>query len=389
MRRNPALSYLRAFITVLVLAHHAVLAYHPFAPMPPRSLMAQPRMWGAFPVVDVQRWSPFSLLVSFNDTFFMALMFFLSGLFVWQSLQRKGSGSFLRDRVLRLGVPFLVAVILLAPLAYYPSYLQTGATAGIAGFWQQWHSLGAWPVGPAWFLWLLLAFDAVAALSMALVPRWFEGLQSKVFKASPRPFVFFSGLVLASAVAYIPMEFAFGAIQWTGFGPFFFQTSRMLHYGVYFLAGIAVGSHGVQRGLLAAGGTIARQWIRWSVASLVSFVATVALFIATLSIHTAPRLWESFGDLAFVVCCAATCCAFLALFTRFAAKQSAVFDSLSANAYGMYLIHYAIVSWLQYELLGAHLSAWTKGLIVFLGTVALSWTITSIVRRIPSVARVV
>src|SRR5215467_13007348 len=44
----------------------------------------------------------------FNDTFFMALMFLLSGLFVWPSLERKGSARFLRDRTLRLGVPFAV-----------------------------------------------------------------------------------------------------------------------------------------------------------------------------------------------------------------------------------------------------------------------------------------
>jgi hypothetical protein len=34
---NLAIGYLRAFITVLVLAHHAVLAYHPFAPPVPAS----------------------------------------------------------------------------------------------------------------------------------------------------------------------------------------------------------------------------------------------------------------------------------------------------------------------------------------------------------------
>ena len=91
---NVALGYLRAFVTVLVVAHHAVLAYHPFAPAPPASLLIQPRWWQAFPVVDSQRWSGFILLVGFNDTFFMSPMFFLSGLFVWQSVQRKGSGRF-------------------------------------------------------------------------------------------------------------------------------------------------------------------------------------------------------------------------------------------------------------------------------------------------------
>jgi hypothetical protein len=66
---NLPIGYLRAFITVLVLAHHAVLAYHPFAPPAPASLVTQPRWWQAFPVVDSQRWSGFALFVGFNDVF--------------------------------------------------------------------------------------------------------------------------------------------------------------------------------------------------------------------------------------------------------------------------------------------------------------------------------
>jgi hypothetical protein len=147
IQRNLAIGYLRAFITLLVLAHHAVLAYHPFAPAPGAALNGPARWWQAFPVVDSQRWTGFALFAAFNDIFFMALMFFLSGLFVWKSLQRKGSGHFLRDRALRLGLPFIVAAAVVAPLAYYPAYLQTGA-AGIAGFWKQWRSLGNWPAGP-------------------------------------------------------------------------------------------------------------------------------------------------------------------------------------------------------------------------------------------------
>ena len=40
----------------------------------------------------------------------MSLMFFLSGLFVWPSLQRKSSVTFLSDRLLRLGLPMIPAI---------------------------------------------------------------------------------------------------------------------------------------------------------------------------------------------------------------------------------------------------------------------------------------
>ena len=129
---NP-IGYLRAWITVLVLGHHAVLAYHPYAPPVPKSLLEQPHMWGAFPVVDTARWSQFPLFVTANEMYFMALMFLLSGLFTWNGLKRKGAAGYLEGRVLRLGLPFAVAAGVLAPIAYYPAYLQSGGTGGAYG----------------------------------------------------------------------------------------------------------------------------------------------------------------------------------------------------------------------------------------------------------------
>ena len=191
---------------MLVVAHHAALAYHPYAPAPPTSPTAIPRVWQAFPVVDPQRSTVFPLLVGFNDIFFMALMFFVSGLFVWTSLQRKGAGNFLRDRALRLGLPFVAAAAVVAPLAYYPTFLQSGAAGGFTGFWKQWLSLGNWPSGPAWFVWVLLAFDAIVAGLFLLLPNWGEIVGRISSGADRRPVLFFVMLLLLSGVVYVPLQ---------------------------------------------------------------------------------------------------------------------------------------------------------------------------------------
>jgi hypothetical protein len=382
-----AVGYLRTFIVLLVVAHHAVLAYHPYAPAPAMSLIEQPRVWQAFPVVDSRRWSPFSIFVSFNDIFFMSLMFLLSGLFVWPSLTRKGSTLFLRDRARRLGLPFLVAAAVVAPLAYYPTYLQTGATSHLAGFWHQWRSLGNWPAGPAWFLWLLLAFDCAAALLYRLAPEWGETVGRISRTAWYRPLAFLWILVAASSIAYLPMELAFNPFSWSSFGPFTFQTSRLLHYAVYFLAGVGLGAYGIERGLLASDGELVGRWFRWVSASLLTFVGAIVIIIVAMTSQS--RLWEVLGDFAFVVSCAVSNFAFLAVFARFARRRSAIVDNLTANAYGIYLIHYAFVSWLQYELLPASLPAVAKAAIVFFGAVVLSWGLTAILRRIQLVRRLI
>ncbi len=114
---NYALGYLKACIIALVVAHHASLAYHPSAPPIPASLLLPTRWWQAYPVVDAHAaWA--GVFASVNDIFFMSLMFFLSGPFVWRSLTRKGASGYMRDRLFRIGLPFIPVALILAPLSY-------------------------------------------------------------------------------------------------------------------------------------------------------------------------------------------------------------------------------------------------------------------------------
>jgi hypothetical protein len=82
---NVALGYLRGFLVVLVVVHHSVLAYINLPMLQAKSLLAQPRYWRAFMVIDPQHSTTFTVFTSFNDIYFMSLMFFVSGLFVWSA----------------------------------------------------------------------------------------------------------------------------------------------------------------------------------------------------------------------------------------------------------------------------------------------------------------
>jgi hypothetical protein len=383
-----SIGYLRAFITLLVLAHHSALAYHPYAPKPAASLLASP-MWQIFPVVDPHKWAGWPLFIGFNDIFFMSLMFFLSGLFVQHSIQRKGVGRFLRDRLLRLGLPFVVAAAVVSPLAYYPAYLQSLSHTGFPGFWQQWRTLGHWPAGPAWFVWLLLAFDVVAAMLFAFAPQVIAGLGRAVSDSSNRPILLFLILAVVSAVTYIPMAIHFSAERWSTFGPFAFQTSRLFHYFAYFIIAIGVGATTMSRGFFARDGKLARRWPLWTNAMVLIYFALVAAFITMISGVGKSLPWGPLLGILWVLSCAASCFGFMSFFARFATKRRAVFDSLTDNAYGMYLIHYAFVSWLQYALLPASLPGFVKGVLVFIGTVLLSWGSTAALRRLPAIARAI
>ena len=95
-----------------------------------------------------------------------------------------------------------------------------------------------------------------------------------------------------------------------------------------------------------------------------------------------PDPWlGAVSSFAFVLSGAASSLLFLALFVRFARTPGRVMDSLSANAFGIYLVHYACVSWLQLALLPTPLSGAVKGTLVFTGAVLLSWGLTAAARR--------
>lgn len=203
------------------------------------------------------------------------------------------------------------------------------------------------------------------------------------------PARFFWGLVAVSALAYLPLVMTTPFGHWTMIGPFSVQTARIGHYFVYFLAGIAVGAAGVGQGLTDPDGQLARRWWLWCLAPIPPIVATLAVLGVAFSPNPPPRaVLDVAGGLAFVLACAALSFAALAVALRFVRRTGAVGDSLQANAYGLYLTHYAFVSWLAWLLLPQAWGGLVKGLVVFAGAVALGWLTTMVLRRMPLLGRI-
>jgi hypothetical protein len=382
-RRMPsapslALGNLRAVVILLVLSFHSVLAYLNFLPAAPFAFDRPPYLWRAFPIVDSERWFGFDLYCAWQDVFLMSLFFFLSGLFVWPSLRRKGAPLFLRDRVFRLGLPFALAVGLLMPVAQYPTYLQTADDPGLGAYLRHWLALPFWPCGPMWFLGLLLAADLAAATFYELAPRWHLFVTRAATLADTRPARFLAVLAIGSALAYSALALVFGPSPWGQWGPFSVQLSRPAHYALYFFAGVAAGKGGLDGPLFAADGLLARCWTVWLGAAAASFLLWLGL--TGLVMHSAggATLGLRIADyLSFAAACFASCFLVLAVILRFGARRSPVLESLGVNAYGMYLVHYLFVVWLQYALLGAALPAVVKGAVVFAGTLVASWGSTA------------
>jgi len=242
-----------------------------------------------------------------------------------------------------------------------------------------WSALGTWPAGPMWFLWVLLVFDCVAALVFTAVPNAFETLARAVRALSNRPVLLFLLLAALSCAAYAPMAIHFSKGAWWSWGPFAVQTSRVLLYFVYFAMGACLGAFGADVPIFERTGPLARRRVLWGLTMVVAFVALIKFTLAGKAVVTA---------LVFPVSCAASSLYVTALVIQFARPWRWA-DSLSANAYGIYLVHYVFVIWLQYWALQWPVPGFVKGVAVSLAAIGASWLTTAMLRRSKVVARVV
>ncbi len=387
-RSSLALDNLRAVVILIVLAFHSVLAYVQSIPQSTVGFNHPPYQWRSFPILDSHRWFGFDLFCAWQDVYLMSLMFLLSGLFVWPSLARKRNWRFVRDRLLRLGIPFAFGIIVLVPVAIYPAYLVSATNPSVPNYIHDYLALPFVHNGQLWFLWQLLALNFVAVGVNWVAPNALPALGRYAAAAGERPGYFFALLVGITAVAYVPLALIFTPWEWNEMVFLPFQLSRPLLYAVYFFTGLGIGVEGIDRGLVKADGPLARRWALWLVAALVS----LALWMAATSLtfdEPVPLGIRIAADLSFVLACASGCFFFLAASLRFGTRRSAMMESLSVNAYSLYLLHYVFDIWLQYALLPFALFAVVKGAIVFTVTVALSWISTLLLQRTTIGARLI
>jgi surface polysaccharide O-acyltransferase-like enzyme len=166
----------------------------------------------------------------------------------------------------------------------------------------------------------------------------------------------------------------------------------VLLYAAYFFIGAGIGAANFDRGLLGADGRLAKSSWGWAVATLVPYCLLWGLIAIKREIlgnpPVLPHWYEASYGLFFVAFSAAILFAILAYFLRFKRSGWSVLDPMQADAYGIFLVHYPIVLWLQYWLFDFDLPAIVKAVVAFVFTVALSWAATRALRQIPRATRV-
>lgn len=215
--RHAGIDTLRVATTLLVVCHHTAITYGAIG--------------GWYYQENPPDGSLSSLLLvffcTFNQAWFMGLFFLLAGYYTPAPLQAKGPWRYLRDRLLRLGLPLLVYGFVIGPATIALAQTARGQpfTDTLLRLWRH----GTFEMGPLWFAWALLIFACAAVL-------WHTLGSSRAWAQAERPIPTDAAL-LSAALATGAVAFAL-RLQWpVGQVAGGLQLGYFASYTVLFIAG--------------------------------------------------------------------------------------------------------------------------------------------------------
>jgi len=365
---------IRVFLTILVLLHHLMITY------------AGTGGWiykegrEDFITNALGGW-----FCATNQAYFMGLFLLISAYFVPGSYDRKGAGRFLKDRLIRLGIPLAVYSWIINPLFVYAFFYQD-LRMPLWRFFPSVYFSGGELIGqgPLWFIEVLLIFSLVYALWQLLV---------RSRPANPAVETRFPGngaialfaLLLGVAGFLVRLVFVMDAYT---FKPLNLQLPFFAQYIALFVVGLVAYR---RNWLLSLPDKTGRLWLG-------SAVLLILLWAPMMVVNGAIdgdvsfkggghwqalvyALWESF-------LCISLCIGLIYAFRRYLNHQGKIAGFLAPNAYTAYIIHAPVIATLAFAVRDITLYPLLKWVLVALVAIPLCFGLSSLIRKLPYTDRV-
>jgi surface polysaccharide O-acyltransferase-like enzyme len=329
---------LRILLIALVILHHTACIYSGL----PAWYYTEPPTSGAVGL-------GLTVFLMVNQAWFMGAFFLLSGYFTPGSFDRKGIRAFLRDRLIRLGIPFVVFYFVLNPILGH----------------------GAIGSGPLWFALALLVFDVSYALFRVVTPNR---------PSSSRPLTYRAviGFVLALALVTYALRIVLPIGRWVPVIDFP-SSDYLPQYVSFFVVGIVA----YRRGWLST--TTARKgWFGLGLAIGATLVFLPPAVAGDFSGHgTVSSLFYALWDSTFAV---GVVLALLTLFRR--SFNTPRYRYLSKHVFTVYVTHALVVTAVGYVLSGLDVPTLAKFVLAAVVALPASFLLAGPIRRLPGVGRV-
>ncbi|MFL1381698.1 acyltransferase family protein [Nocardiopsis protaetiae] len=364
------LDNLRTALTVLVVLHHAALAYSNV-----------PRWYYQETTTDPSG-TLLDLMLLLNQAFFMGAFFLIAGLFVPGSHDRKGGRRFLGERLLRLGVPLLAWLLVLRPLVTVGDYTGARETAASEGtalpYWE--YYLTSFTPGPMWFVEVLLVFSALYVLWKHTVGRG-TGRPARAAGRAPGV-VAVIGFVIGLAVVshlwriWVPMDAGFLGLPTPAYLP---------QYAALFTVGLVTAGRGRLEGLSARAGRAGFGVAAAATAGIVVLIIGSAGGTEFLGGGTWQSLVMTVFESALAV---GVILGLLVLFRERFNHRGRLRRFLSEHAFTVYLIHPVVLVALGHALSGVQAPAVVKFALLAALALPLCWMLAFPVRALPGARKV-
>ena len=369
-RRLHFVDNLRILLTVLVIVFHLAITYG----SPIGDWQYKEGHPGAIEGIF------YTTFVAVGQAFSMGFFFLISGYFTPGSFDRKGAGVFLRDRMLRLGVPLLFYLLFIDPVISFVLALSRGFTGSFLDFLvfytRNYEGLGS---GPLWFLEALMIFAFIYTLLRELVKV--TEVESKI--PGNKVITFFAltlGVVSFVVRIWFPLGYNYKLLNLQI--PFFPQ----------YIAMFATGAVAYRNNwLMQIPKEVGKVWSKVA-------VVLIALFPVLLLLG-APNgdptrlaggfYWQSFSLAIWEqLTCVAIIMALTVLFRKKYNSQGMLAKAMSESAYTAYIVHAPVIILLAIALREIQLPLLLKWVFVSSLAVPMCFTFSYYIRRIPIAQRI-
>lgn len=322
----------------------------------------------------------FEFFQSHLQAYFMSLFFMIAAYFVPRSLEKKGAKKFIQDRLIRLGIPTLIYMLIINPVVMQISYSH-GADIPWDGFKNYITSFAfIFGTGPMWFALVLLIFS----IFYCAIDHTITRLTAKFSFA-----VNVTNISILIAVITLS-AFAIRLIYPIGTSVMNLQFCFFAAYIFMFMVGIIA----YKKSLLEQIGLAqVKLWFTAILLICVPIWLSLSRFFINNdgSLHDVNAMiikggwnlpafvyafWESFFCVAFII-------VLLGVFRRFFNTQNNWQKFLSDNAFGVYVFHPLVLVSVSVLIRNLTTLPILKFLVVAAITVPLSFVLAALIRKVP------
>lgn len=374
MKRLHYLDNLRILLSILVVLHHVGIGY---GTMGGWCYISKDTMQGFLPMV-------LSALFGIEANFSMSLFFFISAYLTPYSLDKKGAGRFIKNQLLRLGIPLLFVMIIFAPTVLYfiEVYRNSTELSWLQYVWLQ--NIYSPNTSHAWFILVLIVFEIIYVLYWKFLRPKFS-ISANIKNSLPSHWQIAAFIIILSVLVVLVRQiFPIGTniigLQFGNFVP---------HIALYAF-GILVSRKGWLDQLLD------KVVLTWFYISLP--VTLLFGYLFYLVLKNPPFItnfivgfhWESLS-LAFMqtIICIGFCGFLFYIFRKGMNYTNSLLTVMTQNRYGVYIIHSAIVVGITIIFEYIQMQAYLKFLFASILSVLFSFLFVGLIRKIKIVERVI